>query len=342
MAYSVIRLVNDAYCAAGVVSKEFQTLSGQQMQDGLQYLNDILADKAIEKNMIPYFSKYEFFAVAGQEEYFIPNLEQIETLVFFINDVRYQMRELDRKVYFGSSRADNIDSLPFNWHLERCLGGAKLFMYFKPQTNYPMQIWGSFRLSSVTINQDLNSNQGSANLGVATVGGTAPYVFAPGQLVVNGVDLFGSYASVAALATAINSGLVPLVSAQIVGTQFILSSYQGTNITVSTSGDMGFVNYITFSNFSTQYGPLDQTFLPQGLDLFYINYLKFSLADRICTEYNYIAPPGVTKQLLQYQLWIASKSAPLDLTQRKISTFSKGNTLSWGAINLGVGWTVPS
>lgn len=338
MAYSVIQLITNAYYASGIVSREFQTVSGTQMSAGLQFLNDVLADKAIEKDMIPYFTQYEFFATAGQEKYFIPNLESIETLVFFINNVRYQMRPLSRKVYFGSSRADNINSLPFNWHMERCLGGANIFMYFKPQTNYPMQIWGTFRLAGVALNQNLGSDQCQATLGVCTLGGSK--TFAPGQFVVNNVDLLGTYADAAALATYINSGVIPLVTASVVGTQFILSAYQGVNINVSTTGDMGFTNFITFSSFSTQNGPLNQTFLPQGLDRFYINYLKFSLADRLCSEFNFTVPPGVAKQLLQYQVWISKRSAPLDMTQTKISTFDSGNTLSWGTVNLSGGWTV--
>lgn len=340
MTYTVIKLITNAFYASGIVSRNFQTVTGSQLNDGLDFLNDILADKTIEKDMVPYFTKYEFFAVAGQEKYFIPNLESMETLVFFINNVRYQMRSLDRKVYFGSSRADNINSLPFNWHLERCFGGANLYLYFKPQTNYPMQMWGTFRLASVVLNQNLNSNQGSANLGVATVGGTG--LLSPGELVVNNVDLAGTYANVTALVNYINTGVIPFVTAQIIGTQFMLFAYQGANINVATTGSVGFTNFITFSAFSTQYGPLNETFMPQGLDQFYINYLKFSLADRLCTEFNFEVPPGVAKQLLQYQLWISKRSAPLDLNQTKISSFSSGSTLSWGSINLGLGWQPPN
>ena len=355
MTYSVISLITGAYYASGIVSREFQTVSGAQMGAGLQILNDIITDKTIEKDMIPYFTKYEFFAVAGQEEYFIPNLESVETLVFFINNVRYQMRPLNRKVYFGSSRAENINSLPFNWHIERSLGGAKLFMYFKPQTNYPIQLWGTFRLTEVSINQNLSASQGEANLGtVFTPPATTPmtpqtFTLNQGQLVVNNVDLAGTYtgtvspfvSSLSVFLTYVNSGVIPNITAQLVGTQFIFNSNQGANINVTTTGDMNFVNFITFANFSTQNGPLNQTFLSQGLDRFYINYLKYSLADRLCSEYNFIVPPGVAKQLLQYQLWISKRSAPLDMTQTKISSFSNGNTLSWGQINIGLGWSPP-
>lgn len=440
MSHSVISLITDAYYAAGIVSREFEQITGSQVQDGLKTLNQILADTTIEKDMIPYFTKYEFYAVAEQEKYYIPNLEQMETLVFFINDVRYQMREINRKAYFGTSRADNINSLPFNWHLERCKGGANLYMYFKPQTNYAIELWGQFRLTNVVLNQDLNADIGSANLGVASVAGgvtyttanlgvytvlgsgalaagelvvndvdlvgtyatitelldyindtgilpnttaylsgtqfilrntstsinletlgtvgangvtfadfsttggedtlefLAPGTFVEGELVVNDIDLAGEYANAQALITYINTGVVPYVSAAIVGTQFYLYSTSGVNINIVTAGSMGNTTYLTFTGFDTRNGALNQTFIPQGLDPFFINYLEYKLADRLCTKFNFIVPPGVAKQLLQYQNWISKRSAPLDLTQTKISTFSNGSTLNYGQINLGMGW----
>ncbi len=233
MAYTVIKLINAAYYVSGITSREFEEVQGSQLEDGFGMLNDIIADKTIEKDMIPYYLKYTFNAVAGQESYFIPGLEQLETLVFFINDIRYQMRETERTQYFGSSRANNINSLPFNWHLERCYGGSNLYMYFKPNSNYPMEAWGLFRLAEVELNQDLSLT----------------------------------------------------------------------------------------------------------LDRFYINYLKFALAERICMEFNYIIPAGVSLQLRKYEGMIQSRSAKMDLTQQKMSTLSNGSTLNMGIVNLSGGFT---
>ncbi len=338
MSYTVIQLITNAYYASGIVSREFETVSGSQMNDGLQFLNDIITDKTIEKDMIPYFSKYNFNAVAQQEKYFIPNLESLDTLTFFINDVRYQMRSIDRKVYFGSSRANNIASLPFNWHLERCTGGANLFLYFFPQTNYPIEAWGLFRLASVLLNQDLTSNVARVNLGTPQVNGAGTLL--ADQFVVNGIDLAGVYANIAALVTYINTGVVPNVSAMVIQNQFILIDASGAEIRLQTNGESTPTNNVTFYTFSTSQGPLDQSFFPMILDQFYINYLKFSLADRICTEFNFIVPQGVAKQLAQYQAWISKRSAPMDLSQTKISTFANGNSISYGQVNLGLGWTI--
>lgn len=338
MSYTVIKLITEAWYTSGIVSREFETVSGTQVNDGLNFLNQILADTTIEKDVIPYYLKYTLPAVAGQEEYYIPNLEQLETLVFFINDVRYQMREIDRKIYFGASRA-RVNSLPFNWHLERCVGGAKIYLYFFPQTNYPLEAWGQFRLSQVAINQDLVSSVARVNLGVPTRTGTGTFV--PGDFVVNGVDLAGTYANAQALVNYINTGVVPNVSALLVLNQMYLGNVSGGSITIATSGIADAANTITFYNFSTTAGiPLNQTFMPMVLDQFYINYLEFKLANRMCAKYNFIVPENVKTELAKYQAFISKKSAPLDLSQTKISTFANGNSISYGQVNLGLGWTV--
>jgi hypothetical protein len=232
MAYTTLQLINNAYYESGIVSRGFETVSGQQANDGLQFLNDLLQDKTVENGLIPYYQKYNFNAVAGQEAYFIEDLIEIETFVFYIDTVRYQTENRARREYFGSSRADNIQSLPGSWHMERCFNGANLYIYFKPNTTYPLEIWGQFRLQAVTINQDLSLT----------------------------------------------------------------------------------------------------------LDRFYINYLKFDLANRLCAEYNYTVPPGVLRQLKAYEDNISKKSGPMDLRLIKLSSLQRRGGINYGQVNLGHGW----
>lgn len=155
MPFTVVQLITEATKIAGIVSREFEMVTGPEVQDGLLFLNQIIADKTIERDMLPYFTEYNFNAVAGQEAYYIPNLQEIETLTFFINDIRYTMRWLSRKNYWGSSRANNINSLPFNWYFERNLNGGTIYLYFYPNSNYPLQLWGQFRLPAMSFNFDL-------------------------------------------------------------------------------------------------------------------------------------------------------------------------------------------
>jgi hypothetical protein len=151
MAITATDLISYAYYTSGIVSRQFQQVSGLEINDGLVLLNEILTDKTIQLNMLPYMTThYEFNAVINQEQYFIPGLTQLETLTFFINNVRYNMRQNSRNEYFGTARANNIDSLPWDWYAERCLGGMNIFLYFFPDQAYPMEITGLFSLQTIS------------------------------------------------------------------------------------------------------------------------------------------------------------------------------------------------
>jgi hypothetical protein len=337
MSYPVTQLISESFYTSGIVSRGFQTVAGDQVEVGLLKLNEILSDTAIENDMIPYFTTaYDFPAVPGQELYFIPNLAELETLVFFIDTVRYQMRKVNQDRYFGEGRAQNVESLPFHWHSERCFGGTNIFIYFFPDQQYPMQATGRFRLNNVVLGSDLNSALAVANLGVPIVLGAGS--FSAGQLVVNGVDLAGTYATTIALVNKINTGIIPNVTASIATGQFILTNISGFNITVATSGDELTTNAYTFSNFSTTNGALSQTFLPMVLDQYYINYLQYRLAERLCTAYNFNVSDNLRKQLLQYMMMISKKSSPIDLSIGKISTLTEVSSINYAMVNLGHGW----
>lgn len=236
MAYLTSKLITNAFYISNIVSRDFEVPTGSQMSDGLYMLNDILADKTINSSLIPYSDRLNFTASPGVDNYFIDNLIYAETLTFFINATRYQTRNQQRQDFFGSFRQTNIESLPFNWHTERELSGARLFLYFIPDTNYPLEIWGQFRLSSVTEFQDLELT----------------------------------------------------------------------------------------------------------LDRFYINFLKYELAVRLCKEFGYSIPPLVEKQLQDYYQWISGQSNTMDLKTQKLSTLTGGSAINYGMVNLSGGWTVAS
>lgn len=150
MAYTVTKLITNAYNMSGIVSRGFETAEGEQIDDGLDSLNDILGDKSVDTGLVPYFKKFEFPGVVGQEQYVINNLSEVSTLVFFLSNVRYQMFDIGRDNYFGSPRAENIQSLPYTYHVERQLNASSIYMYFKPNENYLFQLWGKFALDQVT------------------------------------------------------------------------------------------------------------------------------------------------------------------------------------------------
>lgn len=156
MPLTTTQLITSSFYTSGVVSREFETVSGGQVSDGLVWLNDIITEKDVDQGMIPYEDTYTFTAVEGQEIYPIPNLTSIDTLVFYLDDVRYAMNYEKRNAYFGASRVETIKTLPFEWYFERQFGGGNLYIYFKPDRAYPMEIHGVFRLASVALGQDLS------------------------------------------------------------------------------------------------------------------------------------------------------------------------------------------
>ena len=134
MAYTVTDLITRAFYLSQVVSRELEEVSGQQISDGLIWLNALLSLKSAHSRLIPYYTEYQFNAVIGQEVYFVPELVQPETLTFNIGPVRYSTQPVPRRAYQGSGRVDNITSLPFNWNFERTLGGANISLVFSPRS----------------------------------------------------------------------------------------------------------------------------------------------------------------------------------------------------------------
>lgn len=232
MAYTTNQLIAGAYYAAGVVSREFETVSGPQISDGLLWLNDILSETDVNQSMVPYETTYNGTFVIGQEIYPIEDLVEIDTLTFTLDNVRYSMTYTKRNEYFGSARVNNINTLPFEWYFEKTLTGGNLYIYFKPDRAYAFEVHGVFRLNNVALGQDLSTT----------------------------------------------------------------------------------------------------------LAQFYRTYLRYALAERICSEYNYDTPHNVTKQLSKYQAFIAKKSRVIDLRMEKVSTLQKAGSFNWAFINLAKGW----
>lgn len=156
MAYTARTLITRAWFLSGIVARNLQTVRGDQISDGLFLLNALLDWKVIQTDLIPYWTYYQFNAVANQEAYFISNLYAIESVTFNIDVVRYPMDFATRRTYFGTGRVDNISTLPFNWTFNRSKGGGTLYMYFLPQSDFPIKLMGKFGLQNVTLDTDMS------------------------------------------------------------------------------------------------------------------------------------------------------------------------------------------
>lgn len=155
MAYTARTLITRAWYLSNIVARNLQSVTGDQIADGLFLLNALLDWKTIQLDLIPYWTYYEFPAVTNQEKYYIPNLYAVESLTFNIGDVRYATDFATRRLYFGTGRVDNISTLPFNWTFNRELDGGSIYLYFKPAGEYPIKIMGKFGLQNVGLDTDM-------------------------------------------------------------------------------------------------------------------------------------------------------------------------------------------
>ena len=72
-------------------------------------------------------------------------------------------------------------------------------------------------------------------------------------------------------------------------------------------------------------------------DLFYIDYLRYKIAKRLCTEFGVSYPIQANEELKEIEKSIVDIS-PTDLTMKKLSTLGSESGLNYGDTNLGKGW----
>lgn len=157
MAITALELITRAYYLSQVVSREFQTVSGSEVSDGLYMLNALLDVKGSDLRLIPYFTRDSFTTTAGTEEYFIDNLLQTDSMTYNLNTVRFPLQQLSREEYFMMPRVNNLQSLMNYYRVERELGGARIFFYPLPDSAYTVEYSGKFGLTDVTLTTDLET-----------------------------------------------------------------------------------------------------------------------------------------------------------------------------------------
>ena len=237
MAYPAIQLVTEALYTSGLVSADLETPLGTYVTTAFSLLNDVLAVKTANLDLISFFQPYTTDTVVGQETYFVPNLLYAETVTFNLansSPVRFALNKDNRNRYQGEGRIDNLQTLPYKWESERAQGGMNINLYPLPSDVFLIRVFGKFGLQSVPSLQ---------------------------------FDLQTVYEQV------------------------------------------------------------------------YIVYLRYALAEYICTYFTLSMPPGAAKQLEELKSIIHSISPP-DLTLSKLSTFQRkmrGDIYLQG--NLALGWS---
>lgn len=248
MAYTAQELITRSWYLSGIVARNLQQVTGDQLNDGLYLLNALLDFKQIEIDLIPYWTYIELPAIATQEFYFLPYVAAIESMTFNLDVVRYPMETVSRSNYYGSARVDNISTLPFSYNYNRALGGGNLALYFKPESNYPLKLMAKIFLVDVKLSTDLTN-----------ITEIVPYTF-------------------------INSA-------------------------------------------------------NQGYDTSYIEYLRYALAQFMCSEYGIMFNPQSQSILDSYKRKLMYIGPP-DLSMQKTTILSANQSVGWnyGDVNIGRGW----
>lgn len=151
-------IIQRALNLSGILSRSLEEQDDEEGSDGLFWLNMLLSEKSATGMLLPYFGHINIPSVAGQEIYFVPDLVTAEVLTFSLQGVRYSIRGMNRNQYFGMPRADNIESLPFQWYWERVNGGMNIYVYFKPsQQIISFEVTGLIGIQNVIFSTELNN-----------------------------------------------------------------------------------------------------------------------------------------------------------------------------------------
>lgn len=324
MAYLAQTLVSRSWYLSGIVARNLQVPTGDQINDGLQMLNDLLNFKQIETDLIPYWTYIEMPLIGGQEYYFLPNVAAIESQTFNIGPVRYPMVSTTRRMYFGTSRVDNIQTLPFNWNFNRGEGGGTLSLYFLPQSAYPAKLMVKFFLNDVSLQTDLTTAFAPLASGfVQNITVTNP---GSGFTYIPTVTITGTGTGAQASAN-ITNGQLASINVFSAG-----SGYTTTpSVAITGGGGTGALASATVSN----YNFLQST--NAGFDTSYIEYLRYALSQMMCSEYGIAFNPESEKILKKYERKLMYMSPP-DLSRVGTSILTEVTGLNWGDVNIGMGY----
>ncbi len=331
MAYSAQTLITRAWYLSGIVARNLQVPTGDQITDGLFLLNAMLDFKQIETDLIPYWTYIEMPLIGGQEYYFLPNVAAVESATFNIGVVRYPMDSTSRRTYFGTSRVDNIQTLPFNWNFNRGENGGTLSMYFLPQANYPLKLMVKLFLNEVALQTDMTSFGSAFASGfvsnINVINGGSGYTIPPSVT----ISAPGSPNGVNATAFAsIQNGIVTSISITNPGTFY---SFPPT-VTISPPQMIGGINATATAVTSSYQFVQSQN---AGYDTSYIEYLRYYLAKYMCSEYGIIFNPQSEKILRSLERTLMYVSPP-DLHMTKTSILSEVVGINYADVNIGMGW----
>jgi hypothetical protein len=158
MLYTARNLIIDAYYLSGIVARDDQEVSGAQIMNGQRLLNGLLAVKAVDNKLIPFYKDYSFPTVGHIRKYFVEGLIASETVSFIMNEVRFPSYNVTRKYFFGPGQSMNVFAPPFNCHTERVNNGSDIYFFPVPDKEYPITIWGKYMLPAMALDTNLTTD----------------------------------------------------------------------------------------------------------------------------------------------------------------------------------------
>jgi hypothetical protein len=151
---NALELITSAYGLSGVVSKGFEEINPDQLEDGILWLNVVTSEKKIRSGAIPFrkAADDEVELKPSVEKYIIPDLVSLSSLTFTDeNNLRYGLDSSTYNEYFSSSRLNTTTGLPSNYYAEREDFGMAIYFFPLPNKTYTLQIRGKFGLLRRTM-----------------------------------------------------------------------------------------------------------------------------------------------------------------------------------------------
>lgn len=158
MPYMITELITKAWNLTGIVAAQAETVSGDQLKEGLDHLNDFLALQNANARIIPHTRIQQLTCEAHSEELFVQHLLSLDSLT--LNEEKpscYLLQSLPllgRKEYFHQDYPSFLR--PRFYHLEKTKGGSFLFLSPTPDKAYSLKLVGKFGLTEVNPYDDLS------------------------------------------------------------------------------------------------------------------------------------------------------------------------------------------
>lgn len=159
MPYTVTELITKAWNLSGIVAAQAETVSGDQLIEGLDHLNDFLALQNANSRIIPHTRIQQLTCVTHSEELFVQHLLSLDSLMLREEKPSCYLLQslplLGRKQYFNQDYPSFLR--PRFYHLEKTKGGSLLFLSPTPDKAYSLKLVGKFALTEVNANDDLSA-----------------------------------------------------------------------------------------------------------------------------------------------------------------------------------------